>query len=406
MPSVIKEDRQMKLLLRIYKSCSTQNIVWVVFYLLIGMFLVTTVVFDQVYGADTPNFVAKWGYTGSGNGQFNMPWNVAFDSRADVYIVEQRNSRIQKFDAHGDFITKWGAYGSADGQFVNPVGIAIDSLDDIYVVDRYNHRIQKFDAHGNFITTWGSNGSADGQFNHPFGIAADNDGNIFVSEKNNNRIQKFDMDGNFITKWGFGGNGEGHFFSPSGITVNKHGDLYVVDTFNYRIQKFDTSGNFLMMWGSYGYNDGQFNYPAGIAIDGMGDIYITDILQNNIQIFSEFVEPEYLQVDIDIKPDDLENTINIRSKGVIPVAILTTEDFDATNVDPLSVAFGPDGAEEAHGKGHIEDVDEDGDLDLVLHFRTQETGIVCDDVEAILTEETLNGLVIEGFDSINIVKCN
>jgi hypothetical protein len=60
------------------------------------------------------------------------------------------------------------------------------------------------------------------------------------------------------------------------------------------------------------------------------------------------------------------------------VAILTTPAFDAVTVDPLSVALGPAGAHEAHGRGHTDDVDADGDLDLVLHSRTQETG--CDTV--------------------------
>lgn len=109
--------------------------------------------------------------------------------------------------------------------------------------------------------------------------------------------------------------------------------------------------------------------------------------------------------EIDIKPSSEPNSINLKLEGVIPVAILTTEDFDATTVAPLSVEFGPDGAKEAHEKGHIEDVDDDGDLDLVLHFRTQETGIGCEDIEASLTGETFNGQAIDGFDSVNIVKC-
>jgi len=112
-----------------------------------------------------------------------------------------------------------------------------------------------------------------------------------------------------------------------------------------------------------------------------------------------------LRVAIDIKPGGFPNSINPRSNGVIPVAILTTATFDATTVDPLSVKFGPNGATEAHERGHIEDVDGDGDLDLVLHFRTQETGIRCGDTSASLTGQTFDGQAIQGSDSIRTVGC-
>ncbi len=113
-----------------------------------------------------------------------------------------------------------------------------------------------------------------------------------------------------------------------------------------------------------------------------------------------------IQVDVDVKPGSDTNPINLKSKGVIPVAILTTTAFDATTVDPLSVAFGPNGAMEAHGKGHIEDADDDGDLDMVLHFRTQQTGIACGDTEAALTGETVGGQQIEGSDTIQTLGCS
>jgi hypothetical protein len=91
---------------------------------------------------------------------------------------------------------------------------------------------------------------------------------------------------------------------------------------------------------------------------------------------------------------------------VIPVAILTTDAFDATTVDPLSVRFEPKGATEAHNKGHIEDVNQDGEPDLVLHFRTRATGIKCGDISASLTGETVDGEPIQGSDSIKTVGCN
>ena len=111
---------------------------------------------------------------------------------------------------------------------------------------------------------------------------------------------------------------------------------------------------------------------------------------------------EELEVDIDIKPGSDTNPVNLKSKGVIPVAILTTNDFDATSVDPLSVVFGPAEVAEAHGRGHLEDVDHDGDIDLVLHFRTQETGIQASDTEACLTGATFQGQTIAGCDLITV----
>jgi len=105
---------------------------------------------------------------------------------------------------------------------------------------------------------------------------------------------------------------------------------------------------------------------------------------------------------IDIKPGDL-NDINPFSNGVIPVAILTTEGFDALTVDADSVLFGPAEAEKMHRRAHVEDADGDGDLDLVLHFRAQKTGIAPGDTEACVTGQTYDGVRIEACDLVRTV---
>jgi hypothetical protein len=110
-----------------------------------------------------------------------------------------------------------------------------------------------------------------------------------------------------------------------------------------------------------------------------------------------------LGVAIDIKPGSDPNSINPFSRGVIPVAILTTEDFDALTVDADSVLFGRAEAEKRHKRAHVEDVDGDGDLDLLLHFRTQDTGIALGDTEACLIGQTYDGVPIEGCDSVRTV---
>ncbi len=115
------------------------------------------------------------------------------------------------------------------------------------------------------------------------------------------------------------------------------------------------------------------------------------------------VQGSFLEADIDIKPGSDPNSISPGGKGLISVAILTTPAFDATAVDPDTVQFGPGAATRAHANAHVEDVDSDGDLDLVLHFRTQETGIAAGDTEACLTGQTFGGVPIGGCDSVRTV---
>ncbi len=105
---------------------------------------------------------------------------------------------------------------------------------------------------------------------------------------------------------------------------------------------------------------------------------------------------------VDVKPGSDTNSINTKSKGVIPVAILSTATFDATTVDPLSVTFGPGAATEVHGRGHIEDVNGDTVPDLVLHFSTQQSGLAVGDTLACVDGKTFTGTPIHGCDVVTV----
>lgn len=110
-------------------------------------------------------------------------------------------------------------------------------------------------------------------------------------------------------------------------------------------------------------------------------------------------------VAIDIKPGSDVNPINVGARGVIPVAVFTRRGFDATSLDVATLAFGAGGAGESHGRLHVEDVDGDGRPDVVVHFDTQSSGIVCGDTSATLTGVTTGGVHFTGSDVLTTKAC-
>jgi len=109
-------------------------------------------------------------------------------------------------------------------------------------------------------------------------------------------------------------------------------------------------------------------------------------------------------VDIDIKPGSYPNAINLKSRGTVPVAILSTPSFDAPSaVDVGSLTFGRTGNEMSLAFcGEPEDVNGDGLSDLVCHFYTQKTGFQSGDTQGTL-KGTAAGTPIIGIDSVRIV---
>jgi hypothetical protein len=109
-----------------------------------------------------------------------------------------------------------------------------------------------------------------------------------------------------------------------------------------------------------------------------------------------------LHIQIDIKPGSWPNSINLGSSGVVPVAVLTTDDFDVGTLDPSTVLF----AGAAPVRWATEDVDSDGDMDLIFHFKTQELDLKQHSTQATLIGQTFDGQGIQGTDSVNIVSRN
>jgi len=116
-------------------------------------------------------------------------------------------------------------------------------------------------------------------------------------------------------------------------------------------------------------------------------------------------EPETIAVTINLRPWNPHNKINLDSKRFIRVAIIGTDGFDASRVDPKSVVFA--GASPVCSK--LMNVNRDRQKDLVLVFWIPDLkDLTCDSDEAVLTGETKDGTSIHGTERVHIVpnkKC-
>jgi hypothetical protein len=110
-------------------------------------------------------------------------------------------------------------------------------------------------------------------------------------------------------------------------------------------------------------------------------------------------------VSLDLSPGPFPSIVVPRSRLQIALSIPGTPSFDATTVNPATVRFGATGTEAPPASYSLTDVDGDGDTDLALRFRTEQTGIQCGDTSAILTGRTYGGVMIRGSVAIRTIGC-
>jgi hypothetical protein len=188
--------------------------------------------------------------------------------------------------------------------------------------------------------------------------------------------------------------------------------------------------------------DGGMSFPITLESntpnDGIQEVLVPDTPTTSARVKVEAADNIFFDISdqdftiyagvvaIDIKPTSCPNPLNTKSRGVLPVAILGTVDFDATQVDITTVTLA--GVSAIPDKYEMEDVatpfngilnddchnctedGPDGFMDIVLYFYSQDIVAAIGDVSdgdcllLTLTGNLLDGTSIEGTDPLLIKK--
>lgn len=232
----------------------------------------------------------KFGYLGSGRGQFNSPHGFCLGVNQEIVVADTNNHRICIFDKSGTYITQFGSPGKEEGQLWNPRKVAIlhRPVSGSSSGNSLHHRHNP----GQIVSTYSSHFTSGG------GIQNTSSGlSHFASEPlyvvcdrgaERSRMQLFTKDGVFIKKIGI------HYIDiVAGLAITQNGLIIVVDSVSPTVYIINAETGTLNGWFDC---SGHMKEPSDIAVksDIPGNEYfICDFKGHCVVVFSE--QGEYLR---------------------------------------------------------------------------------------------------------------
>lgn len=270
------------------------------------------------------------GYSGDGGpalqATFNLPHELRFDAKGDLYIVDMTNHAVRKVDMKTKIITTIAGNGkpgysgdggpAKDAQFKQPHSIQFGPEGDLYVCDIGNNVIRRIDMKTGTISTFAGTGkpgvTPDGApvvgtpLKGPRSIDFDKDGNMWLVTREGNQVFKFDLKAGKIHHVagtgakGFTGNGGpaklATLSGPKGVAIDAEGNAWLADTESHSVRMINAkTGNLELIAGTGEKGDGPDGDPLkckmarlhGIYVDADGSVFIGDSEAHRVRVLKK-----------------------------------------------------------------------------------------------------------------------
>ena len=234
-------------------------------------------VFNNIDGSDLLEYSHYIAGKGNGNGLFQDITGIAASTNY-LYVADSELDYIQKLKLNGSYVQLIGSSGSGDGQFNMPFGLALDEAHSLlYVCDYDNHRIQIF-KDDTFSYKFGSKGASQGYFNHPGDITLNNyKDQLYISDLDNHRVQVFKTNGSLIGV--FGNTDVNNILRhPFGICFTNTSSVLITSVHDNLVHLAASDGT------SISPIDHSFNCPTGVIMMDNGQIVVANMLGDKLTV--------------------------------------------------------------------------------------------------------------------------
>lgn len=185
---------------------------------------------------DSGNPALVFGASGSKNGQFDAPADIAISSNGIIFVADTGNARVQAFSDDGVFLSSID--NSRSGKLKKPAALALDLQDNLYVLDTSRNIIASYSAKGEAVSEFGQIKNDDSaSLKEPRGIMA-TAGEILVAEADS--IKVYTHDGHLLRTFGAAGKENGEFSDITAITGKDATSFFIAERANKRIQTLTT----------------------------------------------------------------------------------------------------------------------------------------------------------------------
>ncbi|MDP1677590.1 MAG: NHL repeat-containing protein [Bacteroidota bacterium] len=170
--------------------------------------------------------------------------SITINSAGSLFIADQQSHLLFEISENTFSPKKIGGQGWGNTEFDSPCDVTSSFFLDIFVVDQYNRRIQRYDKNLNFIQSFNENTiiNLHGRF-QPLSCAVSSQGDLFVIDGDAKRLLKINRRSSIVNEFGTYKGGIGAIVHPKDIAVVSNDIIAVLDQASIKL--YDVYGNYL-----------------------------------------------------------------------------------------------------------------------------------------------------------------